>query len=157
MPDAAKAEAAARSIFSLLDLVPSIDVFSNGGKVIQKALGSVRFQNVHFAYPERPSVKVLQGLNVEIKAGAQVALVGASGGGKSTLFALLQRFYSPLAGHIYMDGIDITTLNLASLRRQIGVVSQEVSLVWSHLAPSLASQLMFFFVLLFLFPLANIV
>jgi ATP-binding cassette, subfamily B, bacterial len=85
--------------------------------------GDVRFDGVSFAH--RAGTPVLRGLDLFVPAGASVALVGRSGAGKSTLMALLQRFHDPDDGSVLVDGIDLRTLEQATLRRQIGVVLQE--------------------------------
>ena len=85
-------------------------------------------ENVEFHYQMRPEQKVLKGINLTIKSGQVIALVGKSGGGKSTIIHLLLRFYDPRAGRILLDGKDYTTLNPISLRRNIGIVAQETQL-----------------------------
>ena len=87
--------------------------------------GNVDFQNVHFTYPSRPGVPVLEGFNISIKSGQTLALVGPSGSGKSTIISLMERFYDPTAGCILLDGVDLHDLNISCLRRQISLVSQE--------------------------------
>ena len=82
-------------------------------------------ENVHFYYPTRPEVKVLQGLSVSVKPGQTLALVGPSGCGKSTIVSLIERFYDPLSGCLSVDGNPVTALNIKWLRSQIGIVSQE--------------------------------
>lgn len=89
--------------------------------------GDIRFEGVAFAYPGRPPV--FDGLDLHIRAGETVAITGPNGAGKSTLTQLLMRLVVPGAGRILVDGHDTTTVNLASLRRQIGVVPQQVLLV----------------------------
>ena len=80
---------------------------------------------MHFNYPTRPEVKVLQGLSVSVKPGQTLALVGPSGCGKSTIVSLVERFYDPVTGNVTLEGTDLRDLNLSWLRRQIGIVSQE--------------------------------
>ena len=87
--------------------------------------GDCSFRGVHFAYPSRPELSVLNGLSLSVDAGKTVALVGPSGSGKSTVIALLQRFYSPSQGQILLDGENIEELNVAWLRSQMALVSQE--------------------------------
>ena len=88
-------------------------------------IGDITFENVHFSYPQRKEIKILNGLNMKIPAGKTVALCGASGGGKSTIIQLLQRFYDPTVGTIKIDGIEINRLDLEWLRSQMALVSQE--------------------------------
>ncbi len=88
--------------------------------------GSVEFHDVAFAYPD--GEQVLQGFNLSIAPGQKVGLVGRSGSGKSTILALLQRLYDPEAGHVAIDGQDISTVTQESLRHSIAVVQQEISL-----------------------------
>jgi ATP-binding cassette subfamily B protein len=85
----------------------------------------ITLEAVRFAYPTRPDVEVLSGLDLEIAGGEVVALVGASGAGKSTIAGLVGRLYDPTAGRVLLDGIDLRTLDPAWLRAQIGVVPQE--------------------------------
>lgn len=88
---------------------------------------SVVYQDVTFFY-EGQTVPALSDIDLVIQAGEMVALVGSSGGGKTTLANLLPRFYEPTAGRVLIDGVDIQSLTLASLRAQIGIVSQDVVL-----------------------------
>ncbi|CAH1389112.1 unnamed protein product [Nezara viridula] len=90
--------------------------------------GNIVFKDVMFSYPTRDQVLVLKNLNLEIKAGTTVALVGDSGCGKSTIISLLERFYLPNSGKILFDGTDINSINVAYLRSQMGLVSQEPAL-----------------------------
>ncbi|KAK3076387.1 multidrug-resistance transporter mdr2 [Coniosporium uncinatum] len=90
--------------------------------------GAIEFRDVHFRYPTRPDQPVLRGLNLTVKPGQYVALVGASGCGKSTTIALLERFYDPLAGTILVDGHDILSLNINDYRTHLALVSQEPTL-----------------------------
>ena len=87
--------------------------------------GEVEARAIHFNYPARPTVKVLEGLDIHVKPGQTLALVGPSGCGKSTVVSLLERFYDPLSGSLTLDGKDISGVNIRWLRQQIGVVSQE--------------------------------
>ena len=82
-------------------------------------------KSVHFNYPARPEVKVLQGMTAAVKPGQTLALVGPSGCGKSTVVSLLERFYDPALGSLTLEGVDLRDLNLSWLRTQIGIVSQE--------------------------------
>jgi len=88
--------------------------------------GAIRFEDVGFAYDD--SRPVLSGITLQVQPGETVAFVGASGAGKSTLLSLLPRFYEPTTGRISIDGLDLPQMTLESLRRQIGLVSQDVFL-----------------------------
>jgi len=91
-------------------------------------VGFIEFKNVRFAYPSRPEVEVLQGLNFAIKPGQKIALVGKSGAGKSTVVQLLMRFYTINGGFIRLDGKPIENIDIQHLRHNIGIVPQEVLL-----------------------------
>ncbi|MBN3289856.1 ABCBB protein, partial [Polypterus senegalus] len=99
-PDFAKAKVSAQRIFALLDKKPKIDIYSTEGLKLDHFDGNIEFQDVHFAYPTRKKVQVLQGLNVKVSKGQTLALVGSSGCGKSTSVQLLERFYDPINGHV---------------------------------------------------------
>ncbi|XP_073702575.1 ATP-dependent translocase ABCB1 [Garra rufa] len=124
-PDFAKAKAAAGRILLLLEKKPAIDIYDESGHRPTNFTGNVEFRDVHFSYPTRQNVKVLQGLNVSVTQGQTMALVGSSGCGKSTTIQLLERFYDPASGQVFVDGNDSKNLNLAWLRTQMGLVSQE--------------------------------
>lgn len=124
-PDYLSAKVAAGRLFKLFDTKSEIDVNEPGGKIKEDLDGDVNFSDVRFNYPTRPNVPVLQGLSMSIKSGQKVALVGASGCGKSTAVGLLERFYNPKDGQITIDGVGISDYNLAWLRSQISIVSQE--------------------------------
>jgi ATP-binding cassette subfamily B (MDR/TAP) protein 1 len=127
-PDMGKAKHAAAELKTLLDRKPKIDTWSTEGKVLETMEGSIEFRDVHFRYPTRPEQPVLRGLNMTIKPGQYVALVGASGCGKSTTIAMLERFYDPLVGGVYADGHEISSLNINNYRSHLALVSQEPTL-----------------------------
>ncbi|MDE5951635.1 MAG: ABC transporter ATP-binding protein/permease, partial [Acetatifactor sp.] len=105
-----------------------IEIFDEPGAVdLTQAEGNIVFENVSFEYPDDHN-QVFRNLNLCIKPGEKVALVGPSGGGKTTLCNLIPRFYDVTEGEIYLDGKNIKNLTLKSLRRSIGVVQQEVYL-----------------------------
>ena len=120
-----EAKLAASKIFSIIDEKSKIDVFEKNGFEINDLKGSIKFENVSFSYPERYDTKILNNLSINIPYGKTVALVGASGSGKSTVLSLLQRFYLPTQGKIKVDDVDIVDLNLKWLRNQMALVSQE--------------------------------
>jgi ATP-binding cassette, subfamily B, bacterial len=88
--------------------------------------GDIVFQDVNFAYPSRKDIPVLKGIDIVIPEGSKIALVGQSGSGKSTIVQLLMKFYDIDSGHISIDGKDLTSYDLIALRKNIGIVPQEV-------------------------------
>lgn len=123
-----EASVAASRIFDRIDRVPEIDGEDTKGLILEKIRGEVEFEQVRFWYPSRPDTPVLNDFNLKIEAGKTVALVGASGSGKSTAIALVQRFYDANAGSVRVDGVDIRSLQLKWLREKMGLVSQEHAL-----------------------------
>ena len=117
--------AGAERIFEILDSSPEID---EGKEKIDIAAmrGDIEFKDIDFSYVE--GEKVLKGLNLSVKAGQKVAIVGATGSGKTTIVNLLTRFYEPDSGTITVDGVDITTIPKADLRRAIAIVLQDTVL-----------------------------
>ncbi|XP_014140363.2 ATP-binding cassette sub-family B member 5 isoform X1 [Falco cherrug] len=124
-PDYGKARVSAQRIFQLLDRKPLIDSYSEEGEKLSNFEGNIEFRNIHFVYPTRPEVQVLQGLNMKVNKGQTLALVGSSGCGKSTSIQLLERFYDPVEGQVLADGFDTRSLHLQWLRSRLGLVSQE--------------------------------
>ncbi|KAB2085153.1 hypothetical protein ES319_A05G381700v1 [Gossypium barbadense] len=120
--------AAGERIMEVMKRVPNIDSDNLEGEILEKVTGAVEFRHVDFAYPSRSDTMVFKDLCLDIPAGKTVALVGGSGSGKSTVIALLQRFYDPLGGEILLDGISIDKLQVKWLRSQMGLVSQEPAL-----------------------------
>ncbi len=117
--------AGAERIFQILDSAPEID--EGKEKVDIAALrGDIEFKDIDFSYA--PGEKVLKNLNLSVKAGQKVAIVGATGSGKTTIVNLLTRFYEPDSGSITVDGVDITTIPKADLRRAIAIVLQDTVL-----------------------------
>ncbi|PBK67246.1 P-loop containing nucleoside triphosphate hydrolase protein [Armillaria solidipes] len=129
-PDMSEAKEASEGIVRIFDSMPEIDAQSPEGEPVKReeTKGHIRFEGVHFRYPTRPGVRVLRDLNLDIKQGTYVALVGQSGCGKSTTIQLIERFYDPLAGRVTLDGKDISDLNVAQYRQLISLVSQEPTL-----------------------------
>ncbi|KAL4916752.1 P-loop containing nucleoside triphosphate hydrolase protein [Aspergillus aurantiobrunneus] len=126
-PGMSKAKHAAGELKALFTRRPKIHG-RTGGDVVSSVQGAIEFRNVCFRYPTRFQTPVLQGLSLSIQPGQYIAFVGASGCGKSTTIALLERFYNPLAGTICVDGRDIAQLDLQSYRRQLAFVGQEPAL-----------------------------
>lgn len=127
-PDMGKAKHAAAEMKTLFDRKPEIDTWSTEGDVVGNMKGDIEFRDVHFRYPTRLEQPVLRGLDLRVRPGQYVALVGASGCGKSTTIAMLERFYNPILGGIFVDGKDISTINVNSYRNHIALVSQEPTL-----------------------------
>src|SRR5262249_22087696 len=115
-----RALASAARVYEITDC----DAVEQGGDAApQIRNGSIRFESVHFRY--RHSAPVLQGLTLTMRPGEPVAIVAASGGGKSTLAKLLARFFDPQSGRILLDGVDVRTLTVSGLRRAVCIVEQE--------------------------------
>ena len=125
---------AANRVFKILDTdshIQDVGTYENG-----HIRGDIKFDNVHFGYLEGESV--LHGISFEVKAGETVAIVGATGAGKSTIINLLNRFYEINSGVISVDGVDIKEFNLASLRSHIAVVLQDVFLFADTIANNIS-------------------
>ena len=101
-----------------------------------KIKGNIKFQHVYFHYEEEQ--EILSDINLEIKAGEKIAIVGSTGSGKSTIADLIPRFYEPVSGKILIDDVDIRNFNLKNLRRQIGIVPQECILMKGSIAFNIA-------------------
>ncbi|NEW06001.1 ABC transporter ATP-binding protein [Paenibacillus sp. SYP-B3998] len=116
------AMASAERIFEYIDEKPTVAELPHA-QDLPNIVGSVRFENLVFEYePGRPALK---GINLEVQAGQSIALVGHTGSGKSTIMNLLCRFYDPVEGRVLIDGQDICTVTIQSLRSQIGIVLQD--------------------------------
>jgi len=115
-----------------------IDSMSSTGLRPTDVEGELTFEDVRFNYPTRPGHTILNGLSIDIPAGKTVAFVGPSGGGKSTVVKLLERFYDPLEGCVRLDGIDIKKLNVKHLRSMIGYVGQEPALFATTIAKNIS-------------------
>ena len=126
--------AAAEAVFQLLDLDEETDT---GTQDIVRATGALRFEGVTLNYPGRDRA-ALDKVDLAIRPGETVALVGGSGGGKTSLVNLIPRFYRPNGGRILLDGIDLNDIRLASLRANIALVSQETTLFNDSIAANIA-------------------
>ncbi len=125
MGELQRAAGAAERIFEILTVVPEISAPTIPRLLPNPVLGNIRFDAVTFAYPSRPEQPAISNLNLAVRAGERLALVGPSGAGKTTLFQLLLRFYDPQNGTISIDGVDITQIDPVQMRRAIGIVAQE--------------------------------
>ena len=144
-------EASAERVFELMNLQPKL-VEQPNAAVLPAITGKVDYRNVSFSYEadmQRAKSNSLNGkyagtnpvlhdLNLQVQPGEVVALVGPSGGGKTTIVNLLTRFYDPQVGQVLIDGVDIKTVTIASLRRQIGTVPQETTLFSGTVAQNIA-------------------
>jgi len=126
--------AAAESVFELIDEHPEID---NGQIIIGDSRGEIEFRNISYTHygTDKP---VLHDINLKIAAGETIALVGPSGGGKTTLVNLLPRFYNPTTGTILLDGVDTRDIKLTSLREHIAYVGQHIILFNDTIAANIA-------------------
>lgn len=122
--DLNKSLGAATRIWEIIDREPSIPI--QGGSIPMSVLeGHIQFKSIEFNYPSRTDIDIFKNLNLDIKPGQTVAVVGPSGSGKSTLGALLLRLYDPASGGVFLDNHNIKDLDPAWLKRHIGTVSQE--------------------------------
>ncbi|KAL8036237.1 hypothetical protein ABFX02_12G146000 [Erythranthe guttata] len=141
-PDFIKGGRAMRSVFSLLDRRTEIDPDdppeTTNNSNPEKLRGEVEFKHVDFSYPNRPDVSIFRDLNLRARPGKTLALVGPSGCGKSSVISLIQRFYEPSSGRVFVDGKDIRKYNLKSLRRHVAVVPQEPCLFATSIYDNIA-------------------
>ena len=133
--DFMRAVGAAERVFDLIDREPLIPL--TGGDTLDRLEGKVELRSVSFAYPSRPDITVLDGVDLALAPGEVVALVGPSGGGKSTIAALMNRMYDPLKGEILLDGVPLLTLDPTWVRRQVGVVAQDPILLSTTVAENI--------------------
>ncbi|XVE68021.1 hypothetical protein DITRI_Ditri09bG0034900 [Diplodiscus trichospermus] len=126
--DLVKSAEVVGSLFAILDRYTRIEPDDSNGYLTEHIAGHVKICDIDFAYPARPDVIILKDFSITIEAGKSTALVGQSGSGKSTIVSLIERFYDPLKGVVKIDGRDIRSYNLRSLRKHIALVSQEPTL-----------------------------
>ncbi|KAK7293231.1 hypothetical protein RJT34_16094 [Clitoria ternatea] len=136
--DLAKGADVMGSIFAIIDRDTKIEPDDPNGYKPERLIGEIQLQDVYFAYPTRPNAVIFRGLSIKIEAGKSTALVGQSGSGKSTIIGLIERFYDPLDGVVTIDGVDIKSYNLKSLRKHIAVVSQEPALFGGTIRENIA-------------------
>lgn len=127
---------ASQKVFEYLDSAIGV-AEKPDAKELKRFSRSITFENIGFRYPNSPETAVLDGVNLEVKAGQIVALVGPSGAGKSTLASLVPRFYDPTEGAVKIDGVDVRDYQLASLRAKISIVAQETFLFNTTLAANI--------------------
>ncbi len=130
---AAAASGASKRVFEMLDTQSDLPIRSDP-RPLGEVRGHVRFDDVRFRYPDRGDEWVLDGIELEAQPGEVVALVGPSGAGKTTIAALIPRFYDPTEGRVLLDGVDLRELDLRELRRHIGMVPQETQLFSGSIA-----------------------
>ncbi|MEO6759651.1 MAG: ATP-binding cassette domain-containing protein, partial [Saprospiraceae bacterium] len=127
---------ASQKVFEYLDSEIQI-AEKPDAKELRRFTNSITFEDVSFRYPNAPDGFLLDGISMEVKAGQIVALVGPSGAGKTTLAALLPRFYDPTKGAVRIDGTDVRDFQLASLRSKISIVAQDTFLFNTTLAANI--------------------
>lgn len=136
VPDISESHIAGSELIELIDSKAEVDSETTEGKVLPKfgagsdgkggqIRGRIEVEDVHFRYPTRPGVRVLRHFNLKVEPGTHVALVGASGSGKSTIIQLIERFYDPVSGAVKVDGENIAELNVQEYRKNLALVSQE--------------------------------
>ena len=123
--DFTRATAAAKGMFDMIDRESELDALAEIGIEPAQTAGVLEFRDVTFAYPSRPESTILQGLNLKIESGKTTALIGSSGSGKSTVVGLIERWFDPNSGSVFLDGQKLTDLNVRWLRNQVGLVQQE--------------------------------
>jgi ATP-binding cassette subfamily B protein len=128
---------ATERLVEILDTEPAIKPPAHPLALPVPPLGTVAFEDVRFAYETRDSAKVIEDMNFSVAHGETVALVGASGAGKSTIFALVQRFYDVTGGRILVDGVDVREVEPAQLRRRFAYVEQEPTIFAGTIADNI--------------------
>ncbi|OMO50345.1 hypothetical protein COLO4_38111 [Corchorus olitorius] len=127
-PDIVKGSQALGSVFGILHRETSIVPNDPKSNILTEIKGEIEFRNISFKYPMRPDVTIFQDLNLKTSAGNSLAIVGQRGSGKSTVISLIIRFYDPISRSVLIDGHDIKTVNLRSLRQKMSLVQQEPAL-----------------------------
>jgi ABC-type multidrug transport system fused ATPase/permease subunit len=136
--DLIRATSAAERVFSLIEACPEVDDTTGVILVESEIRGKLELKNIRFTYKTRPDNEVLRGVDLTMPAGSTTALVGKSGGGKSTTIHLLLRFYDPTQGEIAVDGVNMRQLNATEFRRHVGFVAQETQLFATSIEENLA-------------------
>ena len=139
--DLIRSSSAAERVFSLIDARPDVNP-DDGEEVTRDCVkGHLQLRGIQFRYRSRPETLVLKGIDMDMPPGTTTALVGKSGGGKSTLVHLLMRFYEPTGGEIRLDGRSMTTLSSKSVRKCCGFVAQDTQLFSSTIVENLAYRI----------------
>jgi ATP-binding cassette, subfamily B, bacterial len=134
----ASAIGATERIQEILDTPSELPIQKSDTVTDLKIKGDVQYQNVVFSYPTRKDLTILKGINIDIKSGQKIALVGQSGGGKSTIVQLLMKFYNPDSGSILVDNKNVNDYDLTQFRKNIGIVPQEVILFGGTIRENIA-------------------
>ncbi len=124
----ASAVGATERILEIIDSRSEVEPTEEDSSVLNRMVGEISYDKVHFSYPGRPDVEVLKGISFDVRPNSKVALVGSSGAGKSTIIQLLLQFYQVSSGAIRVDGKEVSKYDLTAYRRNIAVVPQEVIL-----------------------------
>lgn len=138
IPTVVSGQAAAHRMYEVIDRRPVIDSQSDAGTKLSGVRGKIEFRNVRFAYPSRPDAIIFRNMNFTMEAGKTVAFVGNTGAGKSSVINLIERFYDPLAGGVFLDGVNLRDINVKSLRDHVGLVSQEPTLFATTIGQNIA-------------------
>ena len=133
-----QAAGAAERLSELLEVQSKIKSPEHPVKLPERPRGEIGFDDVVFAYPTRPTVSALNGISFQAKPGERLAIVGPSGAGKTTIFALLLRFYDPQAGKVTVDGVSVREADLKALRSRFAIVPQEPALFADTVAGNIA-------------------
>lgn len=137
-PDYSKAKVAAAKLFSLFDRESAIDPYDTSGLKPETCNALVQFQRVRFNYPTRPEVEVLRNVDLTVRSGQFIALVGSSGCGKTTIVQLLERFYDVHKGTVTLDNHKVADLNVKWLRSRMAIVTQDPILFGTSIADNIA-------------------
>ena len=132
-----QAAGATERLMELMEERPTIAAPAHPAPLPAPARGAVEFRDVSFAYPGRPDRPALHDLGFSVKPGETVAIVGPSGAGKTTVFALLQRFYDPVAGEVLVDGVDVRQADPQAVRGRMAIVPQDVTIFAATIADNI--------------------
>jgi ATP-binding cassette subfamily B (MDR/TAP) protein 1 len=110
-----------QTIFNTLDTIPKL--YYENGKKLENFRGNIKLENISFSYPQKPTIKVLKNLSLEIKEQSVVALTGGSGSGKTTLVEIIQRIYDIDEGRITVDGVDVKEIDIKWMHQHVGIVT----------------------------------